>query len=167
MLALLRVFHIMTGVFWAGTLFFMVSFLQPAMKDSMPESGKVMGALRARGLLNKLPIIALVTIISGFWMFAIRSGGTTNFGQSREGMAFGIGGLAAVIAFLVGFFIMRPATLRAGDAGAAAAQLPAGAEKDAKMAEAGQNRMKSVMAARLVATLLGITVLTMAVAKYI
>ena len=29
----LRIVHIITGVFWAGSVFFLISFLQPALRD--------------------------------------------------------------------------------------------------------------------------------------
>jgi len=54
---ILRVIHILLGVFWAGAVFMVALFVQPAIAASGPEGGKVMGALvkrRRRGTCRSL-----------------------------------------------------------------------------------------------------------------
>ena len=63
LLIVLRIFHIVTGVFWAGTIFFLLSFLMPTFRAVGPDGAKVFGELRRRGMFNKVPIVALVTIL--------------------------------------------------------------------------------------------------------
>jgi uncharacterized membrane protein len=167
MFLILRIVHIVTGVFWAGTLFFLVSFILPTFKAVGPDAGKVFAELRRRGLFNKLPVIALLTIVSGLWMYSIRAAGASGWGGSREGMTLGIGAVSALIAFLLGTFVMRPNTLKAADLAAEAGPMPAGPDKDAKMARVTAMRARSGMAARIVATLLGVTVIAMAIARYL
>ena len=167
LLITLRIIHIVTGVFWAGALFFFVSFLLPTFKAVGPDAGKVFGELRRRGLFNKLPAIAVVTILSGLWMYSIRMQGSSAWAAGREGMTLGIGAVSAIIAFLLGTFVMRPATLKAADLAAEAGPMPAGADKEAKMATVNALRARSGMAARTVATLLLVTVVCMAIARYL
>ena len=62
---ILRLLHILTGVFWAGTIFFMVSYLEPSARAAGPDAAKVMGNIQKRGLMTVLPIMALLTILSG------------------------------------------------------------------------------------------------------
>lgn len=167
MFTLLRLVHILTGVFWAGTVFFMVSFLLPAFAKLGPAAGPVQAEFANRGLFQKLPAIGLVTVLSGFWMYYIRLQGTANWAPTNEARALGLGGVAAAVALIYGFTYVRP---RQNRVMAIAAQLPAmaaGAEKDALMAEAGVLRGKVAMSARLVATLLGVTVISMAIARYV
>lgn len=165
MFILLRIIHILTGVFWAGTIFFMVSFLIPAMAKVGPGAGPVQAELARRKLFQKLPIVALLTIISGFWMYSLRfkGGGMA----STEAKVLGAGGLAALIAFIFGATYARPNQDKAMALSMEAAGMPDGPEKAAKMAQAGVHRGKVAMAARIVATLIGITVLTMATARYL
>lgn len=163
----LRIIHIVTGVFWAGTVFFMVSFLLPAMGAAGPAAGAVQGEFAKRGLFQKLPAIGLLAILSGFWMYFLRMQGSSSFAPTNEAKVLGLGGVAALVALIFGFVFVRP---RQNRVMAIAAQLPsmaAGAEKDALMAEMGQLRAKVGMSARIVATLLGVTVISMAIARYV
>ena len=59
LLLILRVVHIACGVYWAGTIFFFTTFLQPSVKDLGPDGGKVMIRLFERGYLTVLPVIAV------------------------------------------------------------------------------------------------------------
>jgi uncharacterized membrane protein len=163
----LRILHIVTGVFWAGAVFFIVSFLLPTFKAVGPDAGKVFAELRRRNMFNWIPAIALVTIITGLWMYMLRMGTAANWAASREAMALGGGAVSAILALLIGTFVMRANTLKAADMAAAAMQMPAGAERDARMAEVQAMRARAAMAARTVATLLLIAVVTMAMARYL
>lgn len=167
LLVVLRVIHIVTGVFWAGTIFFIVSFLLPTFKAVGPDASRVFAELRRRGMFNWLPTIALITILSGLWMYMIRMQGFASWAAGREGMTLGIGAVAALVAFLLGTFVMRPNTLKAADLAAAAGPMPPGAEKDAKMALVQAHRARSGMAARAVAGLLLVAVVAMAIARYV
>jgi hypothetical protein len=75
LVTVLRLVHIGGGVYWAGTIFFFVSILQPAVQDLGPDGGKVMVKLFERGYLTILPIIATLTIVSGFWLLWLFSAG--------------------------------------------------------------------------------------------
>jgi hypothetical protein len=163
----LRIVHIVTGVFWAGTLFFTVSYLMPTFREVGPDGAKVMAALRNRGMFNAVPMIALIAIASGLWMYKIRMGGGADWARTREAMTLGTGAITAILAVTIGWFGMRANTFKASDLAAAAAAMPAGAERDAAMAKVTAFRGKAMMAGRMVATLLLITVVTMAIARYI
>ena len=40
---ILRLIHILAGIFWVGTAFFFVLFFEPTLKTSGPAGGTVMG----------------------------------------------------------------------------------------------------------------------------
>jgi len=163
----LRILHIVTGVFWAGSVFFLISFLIPAFREVGPDSAKVFASLRSRRMFNWIPIIATIAVLSGFWLYSIRMGGGTDWARSREAMVIGTGAVAALLGLIIGWFVMRAKTLRADDISRAAGPAPAGPDRDSKMAEAQRLRASSLMAGRAVATLLLITVICMAIARYI
>lgn len=163
----LRIVHILTGVFWAGSVFFLVSFLQPAFRDVGPDGAKVFGALRARRMFTWTPVMALFAILSGLWMYMVRMGGAPGWAGTREAMALGTGAVASLLGFFAGVFMMRGPTLRAADLAAQAGPMPAGAEKDRIMAEVAGLRARATMGGRAVATLLFVTVIAMAVARYL
>jgi hypothetical protein len=167
MFLILRILHIIAGVFWAGTIFFLISFLMPTFKQVGPDAGKVFAALRGRGMFNSLPLIASIAILSGLWMYMIRMGGSSDWARTREAMTLGAGAVSALVAFLIGWFVMRANTLGAADLAGAAASMPAGAERDARMVQVQAMRGRAMMAGRAVATLLLITVICMAIARYL
>lgn len=161
----LRIIHVITGVFWAGTVFFLVSYLMPAMAAAGPGAGPVQGELMKRKLFQRLPIIALLAIISGLWLYMLRMQGLTR--PTRELEVLGAGGIAAIIAIVIGFTTVRPAQDKLAALMPEVMAMPAGAEKDAKMATIAALRGKLMTMARIVASLLGITVITMAIARYV
>jgi uncharacterized membrane protein len=166
MLLTLRILHILTGVFWAGTMFFIVSFLMPAIQDAGPQGGPVIQALGKRRLFVWMPVMAMLTILSGFALYGMRAMGGGSWAAGKEAQMLGIGGVAAVIAFIIGMVVTRPAMTRIDALSGQLAGMPTGAERDATMAELARLRKKSLMGSRGVATLLLITVITMAIAQY-
>jgi uncharacterized membrane protein len=167
MLILLRLLHILGGVFWAGTLIFVALFLEPSVREAGPDGAKVMQALLRRKYLIILPLVALITIVAGILLLQRVSGGFDPlFMRSRTGMALSIGGGVAILAFLIGVLVMRPAVMRLIKVMSQAGQSE-GAAKAALMAEADGLRRRMRLGGRWVAGLLTVTVLTMAVARYL
>ena len=164
----LRLLHILLGVFWAGTLIFFAAFLVPSIQDAGPDGGKVMAALQRRRFLDVMPIVAALTIISGLWLYWRTSAGFNSvWVTSPIGLALGIGGLLALVAFGIGVGIMRPAALRAGALARLVAQSPEGPERAAQASTVQQLRRRAATAGRLVAVLLTVTTALMAVARYL
>ena len=165
---ILRLVHILLGVFWAGAVFMIALFLQPAIAASGPEGGKVMGALVKRRLLDIVPAAAVAAILSGLWLYWRDSSGFQGeWMGSRMGMALGTGGVLALVGFLVGMFVMRASTLKAMALGQSAAQLTDAAAREAAMGQVQALRRRAALAGRTVAVLLALTVLMMAVARYL
>ena len=152
MLLLARLTHIVVGVFWAGTLFFNAWLLAPALRDVGPDSGKVMGALAKRGMLVILPVTGILTILSGIWLYWHASlGFDAAYMRSRPGMVYGLGMVATIIAFLIGFTVVRTSIAKAATA---------------EPGEAQRLRQRAAPGATGVALLVGITVVCMAVGRY-
>src|SRR5258708_38613397 len=72
-----------------------------------------MAALTRMRIQVIVPIFALLTLISGFWLFQRLSGGAPDALMATPmGKALGWGGLSALLAFLMGIFVMRPAMMK-------------------------------------------------------
>ena len=168
LLIVLRLLHIGLGVFWAGAFFFVFRFLMPSLRDAGPAaSGKVMQGVMARRFPTIMPIAAILTIVSGLALMWVTSGGFAPiWTRSRMGMTLMTGGGAAILAFLIGMIVVRPATLRLPVLGQAAEQLT-GADRDAKLAEFKTLEQKVATGNAIVAALLGVAVIAMAVARYL
>ena len=165
---LLRVFHIVPGIFWGGAMVFAAHFLAPAIAEAGPAGGQVMQGLMKRNMLVVMPVTALVTILSGIGLMWRASEGFTNqFMGSPMGITLSIGGTIAVVAFLIGMFVARPNQMKAMAIGAQLATMPDGPEKQALAARAQAHRAKAFTTQKAVAGLLGLVFIAMAVARYV
>ena len=167
-LVILRFLHVVLGAYWAGVVIFTALYLEPSVRAAGPAGGQVMGQLVARGHLNVLPVVALITILTGIDLLRRASlGFDAAWMGSRMGVALSIGALTAVVGFVIGVFVMRATTLRVMSLTQAAMKTPEGADRDAQLAAIAPLRRRATMALRIVAVLLGVTVTTMAVARYL
>jgi hypothetical protein len=122
-------------------------------------------------VVRKYPLkvlsIAIVTVLSGIWLY-MKDVSMSNgaFARSHAGRTYGIGAAAAIATLVVGFTMITPTANRLGALGAAiqAAGGPPTAEQQAEMARL-QARM--TLGSRLAASLLLVTVITMAIARYV
>src|SRR5262245_3589663 len=105
----LRFVHILGGIFWLGSGLLVSFFLVPSLANAGPVAGQVMGALQQRRLFTILPIVALLTILSGLRLIWIASAGfSASYFGTRTGMTFAIGGAAAILAFVLSLVVSRP-----------------------------------------------------------
>lgn len=167
MLILVRILHLAFGVFWVGTLYFTAFFLFPSLRDAGPDGAKVGAQLMKRGFTNIMPAAAIVTILAGVWLFYRISGGfKVEYLSTGAGWAYQIGGGAAIIALVIGLITVRPSMIKAMKLGQAAASAPP-AEQQKMQAEAGALRARAGKANVLIAFLLTITVIAMAIGRYV
>jgi len=168
LLILLRLLHVGLGALWVGMAAFTTVFLTPAIQDAGPDGGKVMAALQRRGIMTVLPALAIGTLISGFWLYWRVSGGLRpEFMRSGVGLAFGLGGLASVVAYGIGITVMRPSMLRAAALAQGMGPGLGEQERQARMVEAQALRARGAAAGRMVTGLLLFALATMAVARYL
>ncbi|MBW3553892.1 MAG: hypothetical protein KY466_10290 [Gemmatimonadetes bacterium] len=167
MMVALRIIHIGSGVFWAGSLLFLAFFLAPAMGRAGPDGGRVMQELQKARLMHVMPVVALLTILSGAWMMWTLSGGLhARFFRSGYGISLTIGAAASILAFIIGLAVMRPTQLRIGEL----AGRMAGAMDDERPrlgAEMTRLRTRAARATLATAWLLIVAIVTMAAARYI
>ena len=164
----LRFIHIVGGVFWVGAVFLMVGFIFPTVRETGQTGGRFMQELMQRRRLSVyMNTAAGLTMLSGFILMgrviAATDGAWMN---TRTGMTFATGGLATIIAAIIGGAIIGRGGQRLGKLGAAiqASGGPPSAEQAAEMSRL-QARMGKAM--RVVAVLLLIAVTTMATARYL
>jgi len=153
LMIVLRLVHIGSGAMWVGMMAFMTFYLTPALAEVGPDAGKVMQALQKQKIMIVMPVIALLTIISGIWMMMRLYAGPSDFAASRMGMALNVGALSAIIAFLIGIIFMRP--------------LMEKAMATTDPAEAQKLRARGATLSRWVARLLMLALGAMAVARYL
>lgn len=167
-LVLLRLLHISTGAFWAGTAIYLAAFILPAAKALGPDGGKFMQQL---SMTNKLPMVMMImstlNILSGILLIWYFSDGFSNdWMGSHMGIALSIGGTLAIISWVIGLTVTKPAVSRM-----AAIAMDAAAKKQPptpeQMEQLNKARATMAKATTIIAWLIGITVVMMAVARYI
>jgi uncharacterized membrane protein len=164
----LRLIHILGGVYWAGTMFFFVTFLEPSLRSMGPDGGKVMIRMFERGYLKLVPAVAIATILSGLWLLWILSAGFDSaYMGSTIGIALSTGGGLAILAFVIGVAVMRPAAARIWDLARSMAEETNEVARAAQGAELGTLRERVTLGARAVFGLLVLATALMAVARYL
>ena len=164
----LRFVHVVAGAIWVGMVVFTTFFLMPAIQEVGPDGGKVMAAVQRRGLMTVIPILALAALISGIWLYLRAAAGMpAEFGRSPVGMAYGLGGLAGIVAWVLGVAVLRPSMLKAMALGQSLGPSSSAEARQSVMAEAQRLRARAAAASRATAYLLLFSVTAMAVARYL
>lgn len=163
----LRFAHVFCGALWVGMMAFQVFFLGPALGEVGPDAGKLMAALAKRRIPVIMPIIALIALVSGMWLFQRMSGGNmAALMATPMGQAFAWGGAAALLAFLIGIVVMRPAMMRSMKLAESLASAPPD-ERAKRQAEIQRLRARGTTLGTVVTGLLLFALAAMAVARYL
>ena len=113
LMIVLRFLHVFGGAMWVGMMAFQMFFLGPSLAEAGPAAGQVMAGLMKRRIPVIMPLIALITILSGMWLFQLLSGGNMKaLMGTAMGQAFAWGGALALIAFLIGVVVVRPLMMK-------------------------------------------------------
>jgi hypothetical protein len=167
-LLVLRFFHVVSGVLWAGALVFVAGFLMPALRASGPAAGPVMGQL---GKVYKMPIymmvVAILTVLSGIGLIMVDSGGAPGvWMKSGPGHMFGLGGVLAILAAILGMAVSSPAARKMSAIGALVAQR-GGPPTTAEAAEMQRLQARVQTSTQAVAVLVLLATTAMAIARYV
>jgi uncharacterized membrane protein len=160
-LVVLRILHILAGVFWAGAAVYLALVLEPKLRQAGDELESAV--LRQVSKLNSLWITlsAVITIAAGFVLISRTPG--RSFDQlftNGWGTAIGIGLIASLAAFfLSGWVGANTAKLRRALAGEASVASDAGA--------IASYRSRIALGSKVNAALVVIAVGTMAAARYV
>ena len=166
LLLVLRVIHILGGVFWAGSSFLLTGFIEPTVRASGDDGRRFMQRFNSQSSFSTVVAAAAgATVLAGLWMLWIVSGGSAAFFETGRGLGLTIGMLAGILAFILGFVMQnRPLRRMAAIGGVVAAS---GGPPSAAQAATMETLMGTVrLGGRLVAVLLLISVVTMATARY-
>jgi hypothetical protein len=168
LVVVLRLIHVVCGALWVGMVFLTTFFLLPAVEEVGPDGGKVMAAMQRRRIMTVIPILAIGALVSGIWLYLRASAGMpAEFGRSRLGMAFGLGGLAAIVAWLLGMVVARPSMMKAMALAPSLGSSPSPEERQRVMAEVQRLRARAATSGRMTAYLLLFALAAMAVARYL
>ncbi len=163
-----RVIHIGSAMLWFGGAILFAFFLDPTAKALGAAGQPFMQHLMERRKVGIFfPVVAGLTILSGAVLYWRDSGGLqAAWIASPTGLAFTIGGLAAITAFVGGMVLIGPS---AADQQAVAREMAGG---DGVPTSAQRERLERAdrrltLASRIDLPLLILAALAMAVARYL
>ena len=167
-MVVLRIVHILAGVFWVGAALTTFLFLQPTAREVGPAAGPFMAHLAGKKrLVDWVLRAAGLTILAGLLMYWRVSGGLdTDWIGSAEGIAVTVGALCGIAAFSLGLTVIRPSIMATLAIGKAVAESggPPSPEQGAQL-QALQKRGHAV--GQVIVPLLVVAVSGMAAARYL
>jgi uncharacterized membrane protein len=103
----LRLLHILSGVFWAGSAILFGFVISPAISATAEAGQKVLAHLVTKARISAtIAYSAILTVLAGGGLYWIDSQGFTSpWQRSGPGVGFGIGGLAALVALVFGLLV--------------------------------------------------------------
>jgi uncharacterized membrane protein len=165
-LLVLRLLHVIGAILWVGGMSFSTFFVMPAVAQAGPAAGPVMAGFQRRKVFVWMPVIAIVTILSGFRLLMIVSSNFSSaYLSTPTGRTFTISAVIGLLAFLIGMIVTRPAMTRMGLLSAEAANATE-ARRAEIQAELATIRARNARITLLVTILLLIAAAGMAVARY-
>jgi uncharacterized membrane protein len=164
----LRLIHIVAGVFWAGTVMAVAWFILPTAQSLGQPGGAFMQQLMFRQRLRLFVTSAMIlTILSGVTMYvwlAIGTDGT--WAKSRMGMTLGIGAVAAIIAGGIGGGVIGRVGKKMMALGTAI-QASGNPPTESQQAELAGYQRKMRSGFRIIAILVLVATIAMASARYL
>jgi uncharacterized membrane protein len=167
-LLVFRVVHIGAAVAWAGSVFFLVTYVQPSAAAIAPAGAPFMAELLgARKLIDRIIGMGSVAVLGGlflYWHDVQVFGGFGDWISSSFGTTLTIGAIASIVALIAGVLATRPSVMRLLALGRRAAE--AGGPSPEMTKEIGRIQQRLKLLGRTQLTLLAVAVLAMATARY-
>jgi len=99
----LRTLHILFAASWFGAAAVLTLYLLPVLRQLGAAGETTLQALTGRGLHRFMAASSGVTVLSGLWLYwTLTAGFAASAMTSTAGMVFGLGGLAGVLAAMLG-----------------------------------------------------------------
>ena len=161
---LLRIIHIVGGIFWVGGTLIMTFFIGPTVGATAEAGHRFVGHLmNDLKFSNRMAIASGSTILAGFILYWIDSQGFTSaWMSSGAGRGFGIGAGFALIGFVFGLLVGRTTKAMAQ----VGAQIQGKPSPD-QMTQLQALRKKQATYSMIAAVTLILATIFMAIARYL
>ena len=111
-MVIFRLVHILVGVAWVGSVFLLVTQIQPTAAAIAPAGAPFMAELLGkRRLVQRIIGMGIVTIVAGFFLYWHDWHMYSSFGDwigSTFGLTLTVGAIAAIVAVTIGIVVTRP-----------------------------------------------------------
>lgn len=160
LIVLARTIHVMAGIIWAGATFLLSVVIVPiGVRHGAEGAGRWIGMI-ARRVGPASGISALLTVLSGIYLFAALH----PHDSSAGGLVLKTGAVAALLSFAVGLLTGRPIGLELARLGERSS--PSAALASDVLEQISALHRRQALSSRLTIAFLGIAILSMAVFRY-
>jgi uncharacterized membrane protein len=164
----LRALHVLLAALWIGGTVFMAYILMPTIQASGPAGGQIMLGINKRGLGAYFGVLGGVTALSGVYLLWRFTGGfSPEVSRSTAGMVFGIGGVAGILATILGGAVVGRSARKATTLLEQAQGTADGPAKGALMQQVAAEGQKMEKFGTVVILLQMIALLCMALGHYV
>jgi hypothetical protein len=164
----IRVLHILLAATWFGAAVAMLLFVVPAVKEAKGAGGAVMAGLDRRKYHVFMQVVAGLTVLTGFDLYRrFTQGFDHEISASMAGRVFGTGGIAGILALVIGASVVGRTMKKIADTMIKAAALPDGPEKAALVASVGPMQARAGMFGKLVLLLMVVAIVAMSIGHYV
>jgi hypothetical protein len=98
----IRAAHVLVAALWIGATVFGSALLMPALEASGQTGGLVMQRLNRRGFHVYMAAVSVTTLVTGLYLLWHFTGFDFSVSNGHAGLVFGTGGLAGIVAGIVG-----------------------------------------------------------------
>jgi len=153
-----RTLHILMAASWLGAGALLTLYLLPTLRRLGPAGQPTLRSLEGLGLSRFMAANGGLTMLSGLWLYWVLTAGLNAAAvRSPMGMVFGIGGIAGILAGIIGGAVIGRSIRRLDALGEASAGGPEAAALHQRIANASRLALALLLVA-LVAMSLGHTV---------
>ncbi|HKJ26979.1 MAG TPA: hypothetical protein VJ965_05050 [Anaerolineales bacterium] len=109
LLVILRLLHIVAGIFWVGAALLMTFIVTPAARATQESGQKFLSHMMQKTPFNTLVLgAAFTSVLAGLLLYWIDSDGLTSaWMASGPGLGFGLGGVSGLLGLYFGILISR------------------------------------------------------------
>ena len=163
----MRVLHVLLAAIWVGATVFTTFLLMPVIESSGPAGGQVMMGLNRRKLTPFFAAMGGSTVLTGIYLYWRFTGGfDPEVSRTNAGLAFGIGGVAGILAVIVGGSVVGRSANKLMTLMEQAMKLPE-VQRGPLMKEAESLRQRMKSAGSIVLVMQVIALILMALGHYI
>jgi len=164
----IRVLHILLAATWFGAAVAMIFFVVPAIKEAKGAGGAVMAGVARRKYHVVMQSVAGLTVLTGFYLYyRFTNHFDPEMSASMGGRVFGTGGVAGILALVIGASVVGRTMGKIGETMARAATLQDGPEKAALIASVGPMQARAEMFGKLVIVLMVVAIVAMSIGHYV
>ncbi len=162
-----RTLHILVAALWVGAGLFLTLFLMPTLRQLGTGGDTVHDGLERRGMGGFMAAVAVLTVLSGVWLYwVMTSGFDRSVIASNRGIMFGLGGLAGLLAAIIGGAVIGRGLKQIQELGRHLAGLTDDAERDAHLQTLARLRLRTARASLCDSVLLVTALLLMTLGHY-